>query len=322
MKRLNSPIANASNSDHGSATIIALIVVGVATVLITGLIWRQELQIRALENIRNRTQAAWLQRAATDFARLVLVEDQRNSQFDHLGESWALPLVDSKVASFLKTSDVPDEIASVTVLGSLVDAQGAFNLRNLWSPDFKAINRAGVQSFESLLDALKLDRNLAQITAQSVLDRGLPLSSVDGLHVLPAYTNSVLSRLSPHLVMLPIATKININTATVEVLMAAIPNLSRSAADAFITQRNRAPLKSLEGIVGELSKAGMSQNVAVNTDLLDVKSQFWLLRTEIHMGTSIYVNFALIQRMSAAAFGGNYTQVVWSRNTHKLIESP
>lgn len=321
MRVLWRSITLTSGSDRGSATITALIVVGVATVLTTGLIWRQELQIRALENMRDRTQVAWLQRAAIDFARLVLVEDQRNSQFDHLGESWALPLVDSKVASFLKTSDVPDEIASVTVLGSLIDAQGAFNLRNLWSSDFKAINRSGVQSYEGLLDSLKLDRNLAQSTAQSVLDRGLPLSSVDALLLLPAYTNSVLAKLSPHLVVLPMPTKININTATPEVLMGAIPSLSRSAADAFITQRSRVPLKSPEGIVEALSKAGMTQNVVLNTDLLDVKSQFWILRTEIRIGAGIYVNFALIQRIGAPTFGGNYTQVVWSRSARKLAES-
>lgn len=321
MRTLRRSISLTSDSDRGSVTITALIVVGVATVLITGLIWRQELQIRALENTRDRTQAAWLQRAAIDFARLVLVEDQRNSQSDHLGESWALPLVDSKVASFLKTNDVPDEIASVTVLGGLMDAQGAFNLRNLWSPDFKSINHPGVKLYEGLLDSLKLDRSLALLTAQSVLDRGLPLFSVDDLFFLPAYTNLVLAKLAPHLVVLPIATKININTATSEVLMGVIPSLSRSAADTFITQRSRAPLKSLEGLVGALSKAGMTQNMAPNTDLLDVKSQFWILRTEIRIGAGIYVNFALIQRMSTSVFGGNYTQVVWTRSARKLTES-
>lgn len=70
--------------ERGSATVTALIVVGVAAVLLAGLMWRQQIQIRTLENARDLVQAQWLQRAAIDFARLVLVEDQRNSQIDHL----------------------------------------------------------------------------------------------------------------------------------------------------------------------------------------------------------------------------------------------
>lgn len=103
--------------ERGSATVTALIVVGVAAVLLAGLMWRQQIQVRTLENARDRVQAQWLQRAAIDFARLVLVEDQRNSQIDHLGEAWALPLADGKVADFLKNADVPDEIAAVTLQG-------------------------------------------------------------------------------------------------------------------------------------------------------------------------------------------------------------
>lgn len=321
MKRSWNASLEISDSEMGSATITALIVVGVATVLITGLIWRQELQVRALEITRDRTQVAWLQRSACDFARLVLVEDQRNSQYDHLGESWALPLVDSKVASFLKTSDVPDEIANVTVLGALTDAQGSFNLRNLWSADFKTISVSGVQSYAALLESLQLDGGLAQETAQSVLDQGLPLLNIEGLRFLPAYTKPVLAKLIPHVVVLPVASKINVNTASAEVLMAVITGLSRQAADAFIARRNRTPMKSLDGISGVLSQTGLAQNLTVNIDVLDVKSQFWLLRTEIRMTSGIYVNSALIERASTPAFSGNFTQVVWSHSIRKLSES-
>ena len=88
-------------------------------------------------NARDRVQAQWLQRTAIDFGRLVLVEDQRTSQYDHLGEAWALPLADGKVADFLKNTDIPDEIANVTFNGQLSDAQGLFNLTNLWDHNLR-----------------------------------------------------------------------------------------------------------------------------------------------------------------------------------------
>ena len=90
------------SSENGSATITALIVVGVAAVVISGLVWRQQLQIHNIDTIRDRTQAQWLQYGMIDFARLVLTQDMRTSQADHLGEAWALTLNDSKVADFLK----------------------------------------------------------------------------------------------------------------------------------------------------------------------------------------------------------------------------
>ena len=185
--------------ERGSATVTALIVVGVAAVLLAGLMWRQQIQIRTLENARDRVQALWLQRAAIDFARLVLVEDQRNSQVDHLGEAWALPLADGKVADFLKNTDVPDEIATVTLQGQLVDAQSQFNLANLWDKGFKTINPPGVQEFGRLLDALGLDKNLAQLTAQGVLQTDMPIYDLEGLLRLPSYNSGILEQLRPFL---------------------------------------------------------------------------------------------------------------------------
>ena len=308
------------DAQKGSATITALIVVGVAAVLISGLVWRQEMQIRTLENVRDRTQAAWLQRAIIDFARLVLVEDQRNSRIDHLGETWALPLADTKVADFLKNADVPDEISGVTVLGRLTDAQGLFNLTNLWDKDFKTINASGVRAYGHLLDALGLDRNLAQQTAQVFLEQGFPLNDVDSLSRFPVYTPSMLRQLSPYLTVLPTTTAINVNTAPLEVLMAAIPSLSRTTAAAFVQQRSLTPVKSIDEVAGLLSKLGVVQSETPDAALVDVKSQFWLARTEIRLGRGIFSNLALIQRSSAPLPSGDLTQVIWNHGARMLSE--
>jgi len=301
------------HQEQGSATITALIVVGVAAVLLAGLMWRQQIQIRSLENARDRTQAQWLQRAAIDFGRLVLVEDQRTSQFDHLGEAWALPLADGKVADFLKNTDIPDEIAAVTFNGRLVDAQGMFNLSNLWSNNFQAINSAGLKEFERLLDALGLDKNLAQQTAQAALQSNLPPFDLEGLMQLPNYNAAIIERLRPFVVILPGATTVNVNTASPEVLMAALNGLSRSAANSFVQQRALSPFKTLADITSLLNQVGGGQGAVVDPTLVDVKSQFWLGNTEIHLGRGIFVSSTLIQRSQNPLPSGNYTQIIWSR---------
>lgn len=303
--------------EKGSATITALIVVGVAAVMLAGLMWRQQISVRSLESARDRVQAQWLQRAAIDFARLVLVEDQRNSQIDHLGEAWALPLADGKVADFLKNADVPDEIATVTLRGQLTDAQSQFNLSNLWDKDFKNINTPGVQEYGRLLDSLGLDKNMAQQTAQGVLQADMPINDLEGLLRLPSYNYVTLDQLRPFVTILPTLTTVNVNSASPEVLMAAIPGLTRSAASNFVQQRSVTPIKSLDELTGLLNKLGASQGVTVDASLIDVRSQYWMAHSEINLGRGIFVGYALIQRSQSPLASGNFTQVVWSR-TGKL----
>lgn len=308
------------SDESGSVTVTALIVVGVAAVLLAGLMWRQQIQIRTLENARDRVQAQWLQRAATDFARLVLVEDQRNSQTDHLGETWALPLADGKIADFLKNTDVPDEIAAVTLRGQLIDAQGQFNLTNLWDKDFKSINPNGVEAYSRLLEALGLDKNLAQMTAQGILLADMPIYDLEGLLKLPSYNLGILEQIRPFVVILPNLTTVNVNTAPTEVLMAAIPGLSRSAATSFVQQRATTPLKSTDEITALLNKMGSSQGITFNPTLVDVRSQYWLAHSEIRLGRGIFINKTLIQRSPTPLATGNYTQVIWTTSGKTTTE--
>jgi general secretion pathway protein K len=321
VKLTNDVLARSGVSTQtGSATITALIVVGVSVVLMAGLMWRQQLQVRTLENLRDRTQVLWLQHGIIDFARLVLAQDGRTSQYDHLGESWALPLADSKVADFLKNADIPDELQSVTVQGRLTDAQGLFNLTNLWNNQFQGINAGGVSAYGRLLAALGLDANLAQQTAQAVLQTQIPLVDLDGLASMPGYTPALIEKLRPHVAVLPINTAINVNTASAEVLMAAFAGLSRSAANNLVQYRTAAPMKALDEITTLLTKAGAGAGVAVDGSLVNVKSQFWLAQSEIRLGSGIFVNSALIRRSPVPLPSGIFTQVIWNKSVRMLPE--
>ena len=117
--------------ERGSATITALIVVSISTLIISGLMWRQEVQVRQLEHRRLQQQAVWIERSAIDLARVILREDLRNSGVaDFIGEPWSLPLAQSRVADFFKSADLPYEIENMTIRGQLIDDQSRFNLRN------------------------------------------------------------------------------------------------------------------------------------------------------------------------------------------------
>ena len=86
---------------RGAAIITALLVVTLAVVIVSGMLWRQQVEIRAVENQRLKAQATWIARAGIDWARLILRDDQRRTgAVDHLGEVWAC---------LLYTSDAADE---------------------------------------------------------------------------------------------------------------------------------------------------------------------------------------------------------------------
>lgn len=300
-------------SDTGSATITALIVVGVAAVVISGLVWRQQLQIHHIDTIRDRTQAQWLQHGMIDFARLVLTQDMRTSQADHLGEAWALTLSDSKVADFLKNVEIPDELKSVSVKGGITDAQGFFNLSNLSSTN-------GVVMYSRLLVALGLNPSLAQQTAQAIQVRQMPINDVSDLIGIPGYNESIIEVLRRYVVALPITSTINVNTAPAEVLMAAFPALSRSSANNMVQQRSNAPAKDLNEINTLLTRSGAGLNVVVDASLVNVNSQFWFTNSEVKIGNGIFTNTSLIQRSSTPLPLGNYTQVIWNKTNRILSE--
>lgn len=308
------PKSNQScHSENGSTTITALIVVGVATVVISSLVWRQQLQIHNIENLRDRTQAQWLQRGMIDFARLVLTQDMRTSQADHLGETWALPLNDSKVADFVKNEDIPDELKSISVNGAITDAQGLFNLRNL-------SNAAGVLVYSRLLTNLGLNPNLAQQTAQTLQENQIAIQDISDLISIPGYSESMIEMLRRYVIALPATSTVNINTAPAEVLMAVFPALSRSSANNLVQQRSNTPAKNFNEINTLLARSGAGSNVMVDASLVNINSQFWIADSAVKIGNGLFRNTSLIQRSSEPLPLGNYTRVIWNKTNRVLSE--
>ncbi len=314
--RANPAIAG-FQAQRGSATIMALIVVGVASVLLTGMIWRQEIEIRTIENARDRTQVIWLQRSAIDFARLILIEDQRNSQYDHLGEIWAIPLIDSRVATFLRNEDHAGEMQNVTIMGSILDAQSYFNITNLWYPNLHSIDDDAVKAYERLLDALLIDRNLAMFTANTVLKQGIGLADIQGLFQLPIYTQEIINKINDHIVVLPERTAINVNTAQADVLMAGIPGLTRIKANQLVNDRTLKPMKTIQEINLALAKVGVPYRVPENTHSIDIKSNFWIARSEISLGRGLFQNTALIERSRKPFTNRVFSKVHWNQTVRR-----
>ncbi|MFX1673745.1 type II secretion system minor pseudopilin GspK [Paraburkholderia sp. A2WS-5] len=156
---------------RGAAIISALLVVALAAILVSGMLWRQQVQVRRIENQRLLAQGQWIARAALDWTRLVLrSEGDTSAGVTYLGGAWGMPVAKTRLSDFLgQIGEARAEQGADTWLsGSIEDAQARFNLRNLVStsaPGALQLNLAQIQAFARLLQLLGIDGQLAKNAA-------------------------------------------------------------------------------------------------------------------------------------------------------------
>jgi general secretion pathway protein K len=110
-----------------------------------------------------------------------------------------------------------------------------------------------------------------------------------------------ICRLAPFVCTLPVGsdkspTKINVNTAELPVLLSLSSNVDRTKLEAFIARRRDEPAKNLQ----ELQKDG-TLPPDVTPDLVDVKTQFFLMRAEAFIGSGRVALYSVLQRAGSGA---------------------
>ncbi|WP_244847559.1 type II secretion system minor pseudopilin GspK [Caballeronia sp. SL2Y3] len=160
-----------SKRQRGVAIISALLVVALSSILVSGMLWRQQVQVRRIENQRLLAQAQWISRSALDWTRLILRSEADTSPtVTYLGGVWGVPIAKTKLSDFLgQIGEVRSQEGAQTFLsGSIEDAQAKFNLRNLVAtptPGVLTINVEQIQAFQRLLTMLGINGSLAKTVA-------------------------------------------------------------------------------------------------------------------------------------------------------------
>ncbi len=163
-----------SRKERGVAIISALLVVALSAILVSGMLWRQQVQVRRIENQRLLAQAQWISRSALDWTRLILRSEADTSPtVTYLGGVWGVPIAKTKLSDFLgQIGEVRSQEGAQTFLsGSIEDAQAKFNLRNLVStptPGVLTINVEQIQAFQRLLTLLGINGSLAKTVALQI----------------------------------------------------------------------------------------------------------------------------------------------------------
>lgn len=290
-------------AERGVAIITALVVVAAATIAVAGMVWRQSIAVRKVENQAALGEARWLARSAIEWSRLVLLQDARTSVVDHLGEIWAVPLAETRVTDDLATAQsdfapppgtTPPPFAdndAAWVSGRMVDAQARLNLRGIASGD--QVDQQRLDALARLLDVLSVNKDLAKVIAARIALQPRIASFDDLARAMNAdgdMDGSTADRLRPFVTLLPAATPVNLNTAPAEVLAAVFPNLPLDGARALVRSREQAWFNQVGDAAARLPGAaddGAPQNVSVATNWFEVQGRVRVGRADLEVAALI-----------------------------------
>ncbi len=289
---------------RGVALIVALLVVALATVLIAALLDRGELANARTRNTLREMQAESYARGLEDYAAHVLNQTQTSA--DSSNSVWAVPLP-------------PTPVPGGEISATMTDLNGRFNLNNL-AIDSQPQGQGDWQEiFRRLLIALKLDVNLEQnvvdwmntdsstsdgwYVAQAVpYRRGQRIfSQVSELRLVKGFDGDTYAKILPYVAALPVNTSINVNTASVPVLMTLSLNMTEQSA-AAIWQQGHANFSSVNDLQTQ-------QRIAIDYfSRYSISSNYFLAHCDVVLDGLPFTFYSVIERStgSPGASGGTH----------------
>jgi general secretion pathway protein K len=214
-------------------------------------LWQQWRSLEVETAQRARVQSAWMLVGALDWARLILREDARSGGADHLGEPWAVPLEEARLATFFASdsnaTDRADDVQQSFVSGQIIDLQSRLNVSNL--VENGKLSPVALKQFAKLFDLLGLSEGELGAFAENLrfaLDTSPDNRSANLAPLVPQRVEQLawlglsprtITRLAPFVTVLPVRTAVNLNTAPAEVLYAAIPTLDLAGARQVVIAR-------------------------------------------------------------------------------------
>jgi len=288
---MNSP-TSLSGKQKGIAVVTAILIAALVASLAFALTARERQWLNQMENRNDLSAAQAVAFAAVDLARLTLRDDMRNTQVDHLLETWTVPVP-------------PINVDEGRVSGRLIELQGRFNLFNLQSGG--KVSETSVVMLQRLLAARSLPTEWAgkmalavakqvaltqSISTANKASKLLPLANLAELSDLAGIDAGKLAALEPLLVMLPELSAVNVNFASPEVLMAVTPGLSSGEADRLVSRRASAYFKNVGDFTGALPErlrtSAVSSTYTVESQYFLSEAQSWFGRAQVRLQALLY----------------------------------
>ena len=305
---------------RGVAALTAVLIVAIAASAAAMMLAQESATLDQTMMVAARAQADQYADAGLDWARGVLEQDARaGTGVDSLAEGWAQPI-----------AALPVERAIVA--GDIADEQGKFNLNNLVIGGHRSDE--DVVIFARLLASLGLAPELADAVvdwidpdqqlasgagAEDAYYLGLPrpyraanqpMQQVEELYRVRGFDAATVAKLLPYVTALPSPTRtsINANTASAQVLAAALPAIPPDAIRQMVGARVAKPFASADAV----AQWAHAIDPRASTTALDVKSAYFSVRVrvtqdDVRLGTEALVERDAVQGKPPA------TWIVWQR---------
>lgn len=305
--RCASPTAHAQ---RGAAVILAMITVMLCATIAAAALGDLGHSIDSAAGRQDQGQARLLARAAADWARNVLADDAMRTTVDHTGEPWAVRVP-------------PTPVDEAEVSGEIQDWSGRYNLNNLVNDEGKADPDAVVQ-FARLLGTLGINPVRAARLSVNLLDWITPLAPEDQptatrpgeaqaphgplldigeLSLIPGYDAALVEQIARFAVALPAPSRINVNTAPAEVLVAITDGIDINVARVLVAERERAWYKDIADFSARLPEGAQTARGA----RIDVKSQHFLVTGRASYGSAMVRMEVLLDRQQT------WPEILWQR---------
>lgn len=314
---------------RGVAVVTALLLTTLAISIVASLFWQQQVQVRSMENQRLQLQTKWIQRGALDWASVILRQpyDNRIS----LEQVWATPLAETRLDQYIERERVQGENFDASLSGQVFDASARYNLNKLASNGVR--DPVETEVLARLLTNVRLEARLARPIADFVAagqalavqdpedttkrvqtprsGSPMPILRVDDLLAVQGVKPETVEALRPFVIVLPADdTKVNVNTASAEVLAAVLPGCSVAQANALVEQRKRVPWNNVEQFKSELQCEQQQQ--PQGDPQIDITSNYFLVRSRIRLDRAALDAESLVQRGGNLVNRGSIS-VIWTR---------
>jgi len=279
------PIYSFRLYQQGVALITVLLVMAVATVIASEVVSRLNFHIQRTQNQQIQAQAYQYALGGEELVRQILFEDHKNSQYDHLEEKW------TKLQPVYEFDQGQLKI-------QLLDLHSRLNINNLLTDD-GSLNELSYQQFLQLFNELSIEPELLNTLVdwldKDVTPRGFnseddgylalerpyrtanrALAHLSELSLLQDWKQSHIDQLAPFITVLPVATHINVNTASATVLSTIAKQLTSLNSSALVTSQRGGGFDTINVFIAHDSLAG----IEINTSALNVHSEYFVAYVE------------------------------------------
>lgn len=272
-----------TRNTQGAALILAMLLTALGAAVAAQLVQPLAGWLSREYRARDLNAAYTLADAAATWSLTVLTGDARTSTIDHYGELWAIPLP-------------PTQIEGGTIEGQISDLQAKFNLNHIAPNGLRndialqvarnLFARAGVPTSlaDRLADALDADDvaigggSEAQVYGARFPNR--KLENLGELINLGGFSKAQIDALAAWCEVLPDAGGLNINTASPDVLKAALPEVSDAQWAKMLAVRASKPFANI-------AEASLALGIAIPDAAFSVSTQYF--------GMNAMISFDLVK---------------------------